>query len=764
MITVKSPLKMNDWNIKSFLIVVFSIQSAYFGTFAMNKFGIEVPFLRQIISFVYITFIPGYLLLRLLKIHKLSSLESFLYAVGLSLFFDMFVGFLMDISYPMFGITDKPMSEIPTIVTFTLAILLLSIWVYLRDKNYYNPDFINLKDILSPQLLSLSLVPFMAIFGTYLVNYYRMNILLMIMLTTIALIVLIIGFTDWISEKLYPYVVWIIALSLVLHITLITEYIPPLDAVGEYIVSRTTLINEIWDPFHTFTYKSDIPMFSLFHYNTSLVCGILWPIYSLILNLSLNEVYKIIGPSLYSFVALATYNIFLNFYRDHKEKFSNIRENKLAVISTLLVCTVMPFYRIIPLISKQSIAELFFVLILLSLFNTNSKLSQLLIFTSSMVISHYSSSFIYLVGFALGYMFLRLSLGGIRKKSLYLDISRQLEFIILFGGTFYVTWYLNISVYSVFKSLIMHINTIVQIIGTLKLFIFEFSRGAYILSKESGGICHKITKFLYLYVDFLIVVGVVGYILYQIKYIYTRREMNNKGKWYVYLGFSVYALGVLVATIIVPYFAVVDPRRLFHMFSYVIGVFYPLGLLYLVRIGLRKTSQITSYVKIASTIGVVLLLLFSSGFIYEITRDYPNSISLSYNSVNRSSNLQIIANFYVGYVEKLNVVSAQWLFKYHLEPQVYRFDVVEGDPEFTVYGGFIQEKIYVYHTSPDESTAVKESYLYLSYPVTKLKTAWEWNQLLQGIYPYRFPYFRILILHNKIYTNSGSEILWVPSS
>ncbi|AHL23101.1 DUF2206 domain-containing protein [Thermococcus nautili] len=758
---IKSPLKMNDWDIKSFLIVIFSIQLAYLGIFSMNKLGIEIPFLRQILGFVYITFIPGYLLLRILKIHKLTSEESFMYAVGLSLFFDMFVGFLMNMFYPMLGITDKPISEIPIVVTFTLATLLLSIWAYFRDRDYCNPDFINLKDILSSQFLFLSLIPFMAIFGTYLVNYYANNILLMVMIVVIALVVLLVGFADIIPGKLYSYAIWIVAIALIWHITLITEYIPPLDAIGEYIVSETTIINGIWNPSYEFLYKSDIPMFSLSYYNTSLVCAILWPIYSLILKLGLNEIYKIIGPGLYSFTVLATYKVFLTFYRDYQEKFGGMNENKLAGISALLVCVIMPFYRIVPLISKQSIAELFFVLILLSLFSVKKYTLLLsLIFTFSMVISHYSSSFIYLVGLAFGGAFLRLFPKEANGKLFSTYINKQLALIILFGIIVHIAWYSSVATSLVFKALIIQIDTIAQVIVQLKLFVLEFSRGAYILSKESGDIYHEITRFLYLYIQFIIAIGVIGCFLYQIKHIHTKNE-NNKVKWYVYLGFSIYAIGMLVATIIVPYFAVVDPRRLFHMFSYIIGVFYSLGLLYLARTALKTPSQVINYVKITSIAGIVLLLLFSSGFIYEITKDHPNSISLSYSSVNKSDNPQIVASFYMGYVERLDVISARWLYKYHLPSQIYRVDVVEGDPEFTVYGGFIQEEIYIYHASP-ESTTIKESYLYLSYPVTKLKTAWTWDQLLQGVHPYRFPYSRTIISHSKIYTNSGSEILWCP--
>ena len=168
---IKNPFKMNNWDTKSFLIVVFSIQLAYLGAVGLDKLDIQIPLLRQILRFIYLAFIPGYLLLRILRIHGLSSGESLLYAIGLSLFFSMFVGFLMNMLYPLLGITDKPIAEAPIILTMTLAVGILSVVAYIRDRDYEDPDYIPIKDILNPQILFLSLIPFMAIFGTSLVNY-----------------------------------------------------------------------------------------------------------------------------------------------------------------------------------------------------------------------------------------------------------------------------------------------------------------------------------------------------------------------------------------------------------------------------------------------------------------------------------------------------------------------------------------------------------------------------------------------------------------
>ncbi|MBC7334309.1 MAG: DUF1616 domain-containing protein, partial [Actinobacteria bacterium] len=294
---IKNPFKMNDWDIKSFVVVVFSIQLAYLGTFAINKLGVGLSFLRQVLGFIYLMFLPGYLLLRILKIHKLSSEESLLYALGLSLFFDMFIGFLINMFYPMLGITNRPLSEIPIVTTFVLTTLLLSILAYVRDREYYTPDFVNLKDILSPQFLFLNLIPFMAIFGAYLVNYYHNNLLLVVMIVVIALVALLMISTNIIAERLYPYAIWIMAISLILHTTLITNYIQVQDVYGEYYIASGVITNGFWEYAASGTYNSVL--------STTILPTVLY----YITNVSLTWMYKIIFPFLLSLIPSFLYMI-----------------------------------------------------------------------------------------------------------------------------------------------------------------------------------------------------------------------------------------------------------------------------------------------------------------------------------------------------------------------------------------------------------------------------------------------------------------------
>ena len=66
-----NPLQMNDWPFKKFIIVVAVIQTSLTATILMNFIGINIPFLRDVLGFIYLTFIPGVIILRILKLHEM---------------------------------------------------------------------------------------------------------------------------------------------------------------------------------------------------------------------------------------------------------------------------------------------------------------------------------------------------------------------------------------------------------------------------------------------------------------------------------------------------------------------------------------------------------------------------------------------------------------------------------------------------------------------------------------------------------------------
>ena len=121
---LNNPFQMNDWEFGKFLKVILAIQLAVGGVIGLDAIGLQIPILRQLIGFMYLTFVPGIIILRILKLHKLGNIETVLYTVGLSIATLMFMGLFMNTVYPFFGIS-RPISTIPLIITISVVVLIL---------------------------------------------------------------------------------------------------------------------------------------------------------------------------------------------------------------------------------------------------------------------------------------------------------------------------------------------------------------------------------------------------------------------------------------------------------------------------------------------------------------------------------------------------------------------------------------------------------------------------------------------------------------
>lgn len=81
--------------------------------------GVDVPGIRELVGFIYLTFIPGLLILRILRIRNLGYVETLLYSVGLSITFVMFLGFFMNAVFSYLGVL-RPISILPLTIMSTL--------------------------------------------------------------------------------------------------------------------------------------------------------------------------------------------------------------------------------------------------------------------------------------------------------------------------------------------------------------------------------------------------------------------------------------------------------------------------------------------------------------------------------------------------------------------------------------------------------------------------------------------------------------------
>jgi uncharacterized membrane protein len=288
-----------DWEIKKFLHLVLAIQLALLGLVGLTALGFDVPFLTQVVGFIYLAFIPGLLILRILRLHGLGTIETLLYSVGLSIASVMFLGFFMNMLYPLIGIF-RPISTLPLIITLTVAVAILCLVAYIQESRktmaHSQHHSMSWSEILSPPTLFLLLLPLLSILGAYyLANFHQNNILLLILIGLIALVPALVAFNKFIPQRLYSLAVVMIAIALLFHNSLISMYLVEWgDIVWEYYFQNVVLANSLWD--HT------LPA----NFNATLSITMVAPIYSLILNMDSVWVFKIVYPLLFSLVPLVS--------------------------------------------------------------------------------------------------------------------------------------------------------------------------------------------------------------------------------------------------------------------------------------------------------------------------------------------------------------------------------------------------------------------------------------------------------------------------
>ncbi len=634
-------LGSKDHGVRSLLVLIVSLLLVFWGSIALDSMGFSIPLLRQLTGFFLLTFVPGILILHILRIHNLDGVETTVYAVGISLSTLMFTGFFMNLAFPFFGII-RPLSLWTMVATVSIIVIVLCFLTWVRDRNS-TVSWRTLREVLSPPVLVLSLLPFGAVFGTYLVNFYNINSLLMILLLIVSLVPVVIVSFRLIPEKYYSYAVFSIAVALLYHTSLISMYIWGWDINGEYYLANTVVQNGFWD----FTTPGNC--------NAMLSIEMLAPIYSIVCSMSLTWVFKIIYPLLFALVPLGLFSVF--------QKQTN---SKIAFLSCFFFMSIFTFYTEMIALARQEIAELFVVLLVMLMINKNLERTKrsflFIVFGISLATSHYGLSYVYM--FCLISAFLILFSGenqtlqkmmsgiysefGSKTKStagnpVHLKVDRTISSIfVLIFITFTIAWYIYVSSSSAFITIVTIGNQIAGSIFT-ELLNPEAAQGLDIILRKASSPLYSVTKYLHLLAQFFILVGVAIIVL-------RRKEMKFERE---YEAFALINLAICIAGIALPYLASSwNTTRLYQITLIILSPFCVIGGLAVFKMVAETVmacwtnkrarilrGEFTSSARISLSgtlemapvlsVFLVIFLLFNSGWAYEVAKDHPSSIALN---------------------------------------------------------------------------------------------------------------------------------------
>lgn len=760
---INSLIQMNDWGIKKFLFFVLAFQLAMIGMVALSAMGIDMPVLRQATAFIYLTFIPGILILRVLKIHNLDATRTLLYSVGLSIAFVMFVGLFTNSFLHLLNVS-QPMSTWTLTVTLAIFVMILCGMVYVRDRGFQSSGLtpFEIKDFLSPSYLFLMLLPLLAVLGAFLIHFHQSNILWLTVLLLIALVPALVVFDKFIPPRAYPLAIVMMTLSLVLPTMLVSNYPLAYNNDFEFYHLGLVINNGYWD--------SSLP--HVIYSALSIV--MLGPIYALILNINMIWLPKVIYPLFYPMLPLAVFAI----YREQMDA-------KKAFLSVFFFLSMFSLWSLIILLRRVLFGELFFALLILLM--VDDKLTSFqktflsIIFVLSLGVTYYGVAYIGLAFFFIAWLLLVLmrsdmsnhwqSVTGKGREANSQAVpagSRISVILITLWAVFTLAWYMYIAGGVQFASFIglgQHIST------SITEFFSPEVRPPGIYTAMGKGFFSvpflaQVNRVLHYITELFIIVGFIRLIL---------KPKSFKFKDF-YIAFTSVAALFLLLCILIPHF--VESWSASRSYHFVLILLSPLCIvggeviwqviskLYRVVLPGLKRKQKLSTVGGSNTLSVkgdcriylrflvlailIPLLLFQTGFICEIAPGHGEV-----HKIPTTHALAYCRGMDTAYFTEKEVSGAEWLAH-------------ASDGRILVAGDYLSDAVttywlpgQVYFLSPQVDTP-QRAYIYLR----------EWNiekqEVICKIRPEPSKYINILdepkFLNdinnrNKIYDSGGAHIL-----
>lgn len=382
---------------------------------------LNIPYLREITVFLTLTIIPGLLIVHIMRLNQLEFIKKLVLSVGLSISFIIFSGLALNTLYPLLV---KPLSLVPLLVMYNILLVVMGLIAYQRNKeDFLLGDFLNIDFNFDGKSTALMVAPLffpvMAIIGTYYMNNFENNTVLITMLLLIPVyMVVLAAFRKQVSNSTYPVALWSIGLSILLLYGLTSSHIMGRDINSEYYCFFLTVANNHWNIMDFYN-----------PYNACLSLNILPTVYQVLSGLNPEYVFKLYNAFIASVTPLILY-IVANKYLS----------KRYAFFAALLFVFQIFFFNFLGAI-RQEIAILFFFLAFMVILSTDFTKKQqkilFLILMFSLIVSHYSTAY---VAFALTVPLLLLPL----FRSIYHERKMCYEnFDIIFVTLVFIgIWYL----------------------------------------------------------------------------------------------------------------------------------------------------------------------------------------------------------------------------------------------------------------------------------------------------------------------------------
>jgi len=382
---------------------------------------LDIPILRQILGVIFLVFLPGLLILLILKLTRLGLSERIVLTVGLSTAFLMFFGLVLNQVGTAVGYMT-PLSTSSVILWLSLVFIALLITAYIRNKESFSSVLFHLELNTMGKLCLLlsSLLPLLSVLGMRYLNTSGNNAILLTGLCLIPVIIILITFLRHkLPKDVYPLSIVFISMALLMMFWLRSEYIWGHDVHREYYVFYMTQANSQW-------FKLEYSVF-----NSCLGISLLPAVFQSVLDITNTEyLFKGVFVLICAFTPLSVYVISKRYI------------GELYAFLAALFFAFQSAYLVAPGSPRTNLAVFFFALCIMIFFSSEARRVKqrvlLVIFMVATIVSHYATSYIFL------FLILATLLAGLvlRRKVRLDKITPSL--VMLFVVILYL-WYSQIT-------------------------------------------------------------------------------------------------------------------------------------------------------------------------------------------------------------------------------------------------------------------------------------------------------------------------------
>ncbi|NPE28859.1 DUF2206 domain-containing protein [Methanococcoides sp. SA1] len=565
----------------------------------------DIPFLRQIAGFIFLLFIPGLLILYLFNFDKIGITERIVLSVGLSVSFLMIFGLLISYLSTSLGYYT-PFSTKFLLFALNVFVIGFVLFAHKTGRNFGFPciprDMTRNDKIF---LIIPALFPALSVFGMYVMNTSGNNQILLMLLILIPIYIIIMIPNRNFDTRFYPIVLFLIGISVILMTSLRSSHIIGTDAHNEFFFFKTTYDNLHWGILKRSTLDSTLSI------------SILPTIYKSITNIADELLFKVLFSIIFSFSPLVVYLISNQFI-----------EKKYSFIAGFFLIAQYGF-KVTPLWARVNIAIFFFALFIFVLSNDNIVLVKkrilYIIFSISIIISHYATSYIFCLvlftTFIIQNILLKFNRNG--QHTFRSDLSGT--GIVMIFSILYI-WYAEV-IDIVFTS---GVNFIVNIFRSMAdLFIVESRSGTVgkALGMGVSNIPNKL-EFIFSWVTILfITIGVLKIIYISYYTILKQSKCNQLGSTLKmfnteYIILSLVCFSILVVSVIYPHISVgYGMERVYFQMSIVLSFLFIIG-------GMEIGNKIKINPHLVLLFILLPVFLSTMGVTYQLS-GYPREITLN---------------------------------------------------------------------------------------------------------------------------------------